>query len=102
LWVPLTTAYRSPSSPPPPPQRKAELSGSGNELLMTAQPEDVSNVDVAAVGGMLAAVQQCLCQLTTPRFRQLLLIATSQRYRRAVRGVRRVACGGERRRNAFC
>ncbi|GIL55532.1 hypothetical protein Vafri_11095 [Volvox africanus] len=61
-------------------QRKAELSGSGNELLATALPADVREVDSAAVGIMLGAVQQCLGQLTTPRFRQLLLIATSQRY----------------------
>ncbi|GIM06415.1 hypothetical protein Vretimale_10743 [Volvox reticuliferus] len=61
-------------------QRKAELSGNGNELLATALPADVREVDSAAVGTMLAAVQQCLGQLTTPRFRQLLLIATSQRY----------------------
>ncbi|EFJ50509.1 hypothetical protein VOLCADRAFT_80276 [Volvox carteri f. nagariensis] len=60
--------------------RKTELSGSGNELLATALPDDVREVDAGAVAGMLAAVQQSLGQLTTPRFRQLLLIATSQRY----------------------
>ncbi|GLC43473.1 hypothetical protein PLESTM_001477200 [Pleodorina starrii] len=60
--------------------RKAELSGSGNELIATSVPEEVSSVDAAAVGSMLAAVQQSLGQLTTPRFRKLLLIATSKRY----------------------
>ncbi|KXZ55081.1 hypothetical protein GPECTOR_3g237 [Gonium pectorale] len=59
--------------------RKAELGG-GGELLSTALPDSVSSVDASAVAAMLGALGRALSQLASPRFRQLLLIATSKRY----------------------
>ncbi|KAG2493959.1 hypothetical protein HYH03_007889 [Edaphochlamys debaryana] len=63
-------------------QRKAELSSAGGEALAAAAPEGVSvtSVDGGAVAGWLGAVGGVLAQLGSPRFRQLLLIATSKRY----------------------